>query len=187
MRQLRVLGMAAAAAALTMACATTATTKYDYDRQADFTKYHTYRWVEVQGAEKPNQLMDQAIKSAIDNALQAKGLRRSDDDNSDLAVAYQVSLSQEHQINTYSTGGYGGWGYGPYWGGGMSSTTSTTSTINVGTLVLDMYDPGRKQLVWRGTATKSLESGQDPEKVRANLQAAMDKMLATYPPPAPKA
>lgn len=34
--------------------------------------------------------------------------------------------------------------------GGMASASS--STINIGTLVLDMYDPSTKQLVWAGNA-----------------------------------
>jgi len=186
MRHLRVFGMAALAIGLALACASAPTTRYDYDRTANFSQFHTYRWVDVEGAEKPNQLTDQAIKQAIDNSLSTKGLRRTDGDDADLYVAYQVSIQQEHQINTYSTGGYG-WGgyYGSGWG--MGSQTSTTSTIHVGTLVFDMYDHAKKQLVWRGTASKTLDPSPDPEKTRARLQEAMDKMLETYPPPPPKA
>ena len=42
--------------------------------------------------------------------------------------------------------------FGVRWGG---MGTATSSTINVGTLVLDMYDPATKQLVWAGHATGS--------------------------------
>ena len=37
-------------------------------------------------------------------------------------------------------------------------------TINVGSLVLDMYDPTSKQLVWTGTATKTIEPSSNQEK-----------------------
>jgi hypothetical protein len=151
---------------------------YDYDRAADFTKYKTYRWVEIEGAERPNQLTDNAIKSAIDSNLAAKGLTKAAGDDADLLIAYQVSVSQERQLHAYSYGGYGwgGWGYG------MGDTSITSTTINVGTLVLDVYDPELKRLVWRGQATKSLNPSKDPEKNRKKIQKAMDKLLKNYPP-----
>ena len=40
----------------------------------------------------------------------------------------------------------------------------TSSTIAVGTLVLDMYDPGTKQLVWTGRASKTIDPSSNHEK-----------------------
>ncbi len=59
---------------------------------------------------------------------------------------------------------------------------TTVSTVDVGTLVLDMYDPTQHQLVWRGSATKTLEPSSDPEKNLKNLQKSVDKLLKDYPP-----
>jgi hypothetical protein len=42
--------------------------------------------------------------------------------------------------------------------------TAISSTINVGTTVLDVYNPGTKQLVWTGQATKTVDPGSKPEK-----------------------
>lgn len=151
---------------------------YDFDRSADFSKYKTYRWVEIEGAERPNQLTDGHIKAAIDSELAAKGLSKSSGEDADLLIAYQVSITQERQVNGYSYGGYG-WGG---WGMGYGDTHMTTSTINVGTLVLDVYDPEVKHLVWRGQATKSLNPSKDPEKNRRKIQKAMTKLLKNYPP-----
>jgi hypothetical protein len=61
-------------------------------------------------------------------------------------------------------------------------TTSTTSTINIGMLVLDMYDAPGKQLVWRGKATKTIDANAKPEKRQKNLAKAMEKLLKNYPP-----
>jgi hypothetical protein len=169
-----VLATAGAAAAQTVT--------YDYDRSADFSMYKTYRWVDIEGAERPNQLTDDAIKSAIDSNLASKGLTRTEGDDADLLVAYQVSVTQERQIHSYSYGGYGWGGWGGYGGYGMGDTSISTSTINVGTLVLDVYDPAKKQLVWRGQATKSLNPSKDPDKNRKKIQKAMDKLLKNYPP-----
>jgi len=32
----------------------------------DFSKYHTYRWVAIQGASYPNQILDTQIKNSAD-------------------------------------------------------------------------------------------------------------------------
>ena len=166
---------------LVLAAAGTASAQrvtHDYDRNADFSQYRTYRWVEIEGAERPNQLTDGHIKDAINSELAAKGLTQSSGDDADLLIAYQVSISEERQVHGYSYGGYG-WGG---WGAGYGDTHMTTSTIQVGTLVLDIYDPELKQLVWRGQATKSLNPSKNPDKNRKKIHKAMTKLLKDYPP-----
>jgi uncharacterized protein DUF4136 len=140
----------------------------------DFTKYHTYKWVTIQGASYPNQIVDAEIKSSIDSQLSAKGLTKTDNENADLYIGYQASIDQEKQWNAYGTGG--GWRFG----GGMA--TATSSTISVGTLVLDMYDRANKQLVWSGRATKTLDPKASQEKRQKNLDKAMQKLLKNFPP-----
>jgi polysaccharide deacetylase 2 family uncharacterized protein YibQ len=53
-------------------------------------------------------------------------------------------------------------------------------------LVLDIYDPTSKQLIWTGTATKTLNPSSDQEKNQKNLDKAMAKLLKNYPPPLKK-
>jgi hypothetical protein len=55
--------------------------------------------------------------------------------------------------------------------------TATSSAISVGTLILDMYDPATKQLVWTGRAKKTINPGNSQEKMRKNLDKAMQKLL----------
>jgi hypothetical protein len=148
----------------------------NYVPGTDFSKYKTYKWVEIQGAEKPDQIVDGQIKQAIDTNLATKGLTKATGDTADLFIAYQVAVQQERQWNAYNTGGYG------YRYGGMGTATATSSTINVGTLVLDMYDSAARELVWKGTATKTLNPSKDPAKNQQKLQKAMDKLLKDFPP-----
>jgi hypothetical protein len=63
---------------------------------------------------------------------------------------------------------------------GMGSWTS--STISVGTLVLDMYDPGTKQFVWTGSASKTIDPSSNHEKHMKNLDKALAKLLKNYLP-----
>jgi hypothetical protein len=140
----------------------------------DFSKFHTYKWVPIEGASHPNQIVDQEIKQSIDSQLAAKGLTKTDGDKADLFVGYQVAVDQEKQWNAYGMGGFR-WG-----GGGMA--TATQSTISVGSLVVDMYDPSTKQLVWTGTATKSIDPSSKQSKNEERLNKAMAKLLKNFPP-----
>jgi hypothetical protein len=147
---------------------------YNFMPGTNFSQFHTYKWVTIQGAQYPNQILDAQIKDAINSQLQSKGLTLTDGDKADLYVGYQTSLDQQRQWNAYGMGG--GWRFG----GGMG--TATSSTINVGTLVLDMYDPSTKTLVWTGRATKTLDPSSNQQKNQKNLDRAMQKLLKNYPP-----
>jgi Domain of unknown function (DUF4136) len=146
--------------------------KYNSMPGTDFTKYHTYKWVSIEGGSHPNQIMDAEIKDAVDAQLAKKGMTKTTDEKADLLVGYQIAVDKEKQWNAYGMGG-------PRFGG-MGSATQ--STINIGSLVLDMYDPGTKQLVWTGTATKTIDPSSNEEKNQKNLNNAMAKLLKNYPP-----
>ena len=164
---------------LTSVAALAQDVSYNYARGTDFTKFMTYKWVNIPGAEAPNQLLDQQIKQSIDSQLAAKGFVKTDADTADLYVGYQISISQQQQWNAYGTGGMG-WRMG----GGMA--TATSSTIQIGTLGFDVYDQAGKQLIWRGSATKTLNPPKDPEKRQRNLDNAVAKLLKDFPPPVKK-
>ena len=156
--------------------------RYNFLQGTDFSKYKTYKWVQIPNVQYPNSIIDDQIKRAIDAQLAQKGLTKNED-NPDLYVTYQVAVNQEKQWNAYSTGG-DAWGWGGWRGwGGMSTTTTTSTTINIGTLNCDLYDVSTKKQVWRGEATKTLGSGKDPAKVEKNLNKAMAKLFKKYPPP----
>jgi Domain of unknown function (DUF4136) len=146
--------------------------KYNFMPGTDFSKYHTYKWVAIEGGAHPNQIVDQEIKQAADQQFSARGMTKVDGDKADLFVGYQIAVDQEKQWNAYGMGGR--------WGGGMA--TATQSTINVGSFVLDMYDPTSKQLVWTGTATKAIDPSGNQEKNMQRLDKAMAKLMKNYPP-----
>jgi hypothetical protein len=159
--------------------------RYDFDKDKDFSRYKTYKWVPIKGADQPDELTARSIMSAIDAELATKGLTKTEGDTADLYVGFQTAIGQEKEFTSYNTGwGYGGgWG-GGWYGGGMSSTTTygSTSTVYVGQLDVSMYDPAQKQLVWRGVASKTLDPKAKPEKKQKNITKAVAKLLKNYPP-----
>jgi len=165
--------------------------KYNYDRSEDFSRFRTYKWVQIKDATRVNQLREGQVMAAIDAELATKGLTKTTGDNADLLVGYQAAIGQEKQFNSYTTGMGPGWGYGAGWGRGYggfesSTTTGSTSTIHIGALGLDFYDAAKQSLIWRGEATKTLDDRAKPDKQEKNLNKAVKKLLKNYPPPIKK-
>src|SRR6478736_5006703 len=163
------------------ACAYGQDVHYNYDRSANFAAYETYQWVGIPGGAVPDQLIDQAIKRAAEEQLAQKGLTKVES-NADLYIGYQFVLNLEKSISLRDTGGGPGWGLDPW--GGSRNVQGHTSTIPVGILLMDLYDVGRKQLVWRGDAIKTINLQTDPDKNYKNLQKVMTKLFKNYPPKA---
>jgi hypothetical protein len=158
---------------------------YNFDKTTDFSKFKTYVWGKTKGLEEIDPISAKTLEAAIDAQLATKGLTKSTNGQADMLVTYQFAIGQERQVTSYDSG----WGYGPGWGGrygyggyGGGMTTATTSTINIGQLVLDLYDVSSKSLAWRGTASKTLNPQAKPEKREKNINKAVEKLLKKYPP-----
>ena len=167
--------------------------RYNFDKNTDFSKFKTYKWVAIKDAQKVSDLVDKQIRDSIEAQLTQKGLSKVDSDNADLFMGYQTAIGTEKQFTSFSSGMGPGWGPGGGWygggwygGGGMSTTTGSTSTIYIGQLVLDMYDSSNKDLVWRGSVSKTIDPKAKPDKQEKNLNKAMAKLLKNYPPPVKK-
>ena len=63
----------------------------------------------------------------------------------------------------------------------LGHTRVTSSTIEVGKLVIGMFDPASKQLVWRGSGPKRFDIKKDPDKNYRNLEKAIAKLFRNYP------
>ena len=145
---------------------------YNYMPGTDFSKYHTYKWVDIPSNVHPNQIVAQEIRDAVNNVLAAKGFTLTAD-KADLNVGYQCSVDQEREWSAWGMGG------GLRWGG-MGSAES--STITNGMLAVDFYDPTSKQLVWRGTAAQTLNPSGNQQKDMEKLNKAVAKLLKHFPP-----
>jgi hypothetical protein len=171
----RIGWLASLAVAAAVAACSSITTNADYNPATDFSKYKTWAWHETESVK--DSIWRDRIKTAVTDELRTKGLTPSES-NPDLWVVAHTRLDEQTQINTYNSG----WGYGWGWGYGAGMTTSTVSQIPVGTLIVDLVDTNQKQLVWRGTATKTLSPDASPETKQKNLQEAVAKMFANFPP-----
>jgi hypothetical protein len=177
-RALAQVGLVTIFALCAVASAAAQNVAYNAMPGTDFSKFKSYKWVTVEGAQHPDQIVEQQIKTALDTQFAMKGLKKTEGDPADLFVAYQVAVNQEREWNAYGTG------MGFRMGGGMG--TATSSTINIGTLGVDIYDSTGKQLVWRGSATKTIDERANPQKRQDNINKAVTKLLKNFPPPVKK-
>ena len=151
-------------------------TSFDFDKTADFSKYKTYALKD--GTKVGDPLVDNRIVAAIEAELAAKGLTKKDD-GADIAVVYHVAFDKQQDITTYSSG-YGGYGY--RWGGGWGTTDVRVNQILVGTLIIDVADAVKKDVVWRGMGVKEVDPQAKAEKREKNINAAVKKIMQNYPP-----
>jgi len=137
----------------------------------NFSAFHTYQWANC-GNAHPNGILDSEIKRDINNVLTQKGFTMvAPETQSDLLVCYQTAVQQQQQWNAFGMGRFGGMGQ------------ATSSTINNGTLVFDVYTMAAKQQVWQGRATKTISPSGNEQKNLKNMQNGINKLLKNFPPP----
>ena len=162
----------------------------NYMPGTDFSKFHTYAWVnDVQGVPAvgghPDQILDAQVKEAIDAQMVAKGFAKVEDrSEADLLLGYQLAIDQEKQINGFGDswggpGGLGGWGP---WGNSFGTFSASTSSNYIGTFVVGMYDPAVKKLVWIGAAQHAIEPSKKQEKNQQRINKGAQKLLKDFPP-----
>ncbi len=162
----------------------------DFDETADFSQYKTFAFRESpEDLRDTNQLghtrVQNAIKRQLETAPSPGELVQQDPD---LWVTYHTAEKEELRVDHdslgygYGSGWYGsGWRRGGYYGGygGYGGSYSTTvSTYTKGTLVIDIWDAKKEQMVWRGMATATVS--ENPDKQEKTLEKALDKMSKQY-------
>ncbi|OGX11255.1 MAG: hypothetical protein A2351_07475 [Omnitrophica bacterium RIFOXYB12_FULL_50_7] len=166
----------------------------DFDCKADFSKLKTFSWVpdmkqESQDPRIANVVTDAKIRSVVEKVLATKGYQKSDVGQSDFLVAYQAAI--EKKIDTRMTRfpyetpstrdiASGNFAQDLTWAYGGSQTF--LSQYEEGTLILDIVDPQKKKLMWRGTAKATLSEGRDSAKKEARLNEGVQKIFETFPP-----
>ena len=70
------------------------------------------------------------------------------------------------------------------WGGGWGTTDVRVNEILVGTLVIDVADATKKEMVWRGMGVREVDVQAKAEKRDKNINNAVKKILKDFPPKA---
>jgi hypothetical protein len=151
----------------------------DFDKTAGFSSYKTYAFTDEAKNIGLDDLNKTRLLNAISTELAAKGFTKKDE-NPDLLIDILIKAEQKQTATATNTGGYG---YGRYgWGGGYSTTTINYDTYVDGTLFINMIDASKKQLVWQGRGTRTLEPDASMQTREKNINYAVKQIFTHYPP-----
>ena len=147
----------------------------DYDKEVNFDRYKTYAFFKpgIDQAEI-SDLDKKRILRAIDFELSKKKMTKSE--NPDLLVSIFTKTKEE--VNIYQNNFGYGYGWSPYYWGGVGRTSSYTTTK--GTLFIDLIDADRNELVWQGLGTGVLS--QDMEKKEEKIKKIVEEIINEFPP-----
>ncbi len=147
--------------------------KTDYDREVDFAKYKTYKWMPASQKKSrnvvpKNSLLDRRIRRAVERELSARGYELAKSGKTDAVLAYHVGVQRKVDVSTV---GYGYWRW--------PRRRIRTHHYREGTLLIDIVDPELKQLVWRGAAIGVIGNMEASEK---KINEVVLKIFEKYPP-----
>jgi Domain of unknown function (DUF4136) len=152
--------------------------KVDFDKDANFAALKTFS-AKI-GTSWNNPISEKRVLAEIEQTLVEKGWAKADAATADAVVVLHGATEKQKSLNTFYSGGYGGYGWRGMGMGGMGTATTTTSEYLVGTLVVDIFDAKTKQLLYRGIAQDELSD--KPEKNQKKLAKASDKLFKDFPP-----
>jgi hypothetical protein len=142
----------------------------EFDESADFAHYKTFHIVEGQlnakAAALNSDLTRRKIENEIRKRLTEKGLMEVES-KPDLNVRFTLGQARRTEVEAYPAG----------WRG--LGTRRVRVAYTQGTLVINLRDTNRKELVWRAIA---VEEKNDPMQISQHLDDMVRKSIDKYPP-----
>jgi hypothetical protein len=166
--------LAAMVAAAALACSTALKTDVGWDRNADFSRYKTWSWKD-DGSIR-DAVWNRRVQSVLEDELARHGLTRSEQ-SPDLWVAVHWHLSTETRMVSYSPS----WGYA--WGYWAGPAMTEVYDVPAGSMLIDLVDVGRKEIVWRSSASAEIRANRENAEREQRLREILAQLFAGYPPP----
>lgn len=184
MRSKRLLFLLTAAVFTLLACAAPQPQiRSNVDQSVDFSKYRTYNIMESAGrsADGYETLVGRAIRAAVEQEMQLRGYEKSADP--DLLVNFSVTVQKVQKVSQVPTAGppapyYYRGGYYRTWP--AYSYETWVREYDEGTLLIDLVDAERQQLVWEAAGTGRLKKDLT-EDIDARARAAVAALFQRYP------
>jgi uncharacterized protein YceK len=158
----------------------------DHAEGTEFSRFRTFQYRDSDNSVAASSpLAHRRIVNAIKQGMTASGLAEVEADP-DVFVTYYGSTDQQtHFHTTYS--GVDTWSGSSRSrhrvGFGSASSTTRPTTVTQGTLVIDVWDASRNEMIWRGVATSALSS--NPERNTRTIHRAVERAFRDFPPRTP--
>jgi hypothetical protein len=142
----------------------------EFDASADFSRYKTFAIQEGQLNAKAPALNSELTRKKIDNEIRKRLIEKGLVEVSakpDLNVRFTLGAARRSEVEAYPAG----------WRG--LGTRRVRVAYTEGTLVINLRDTSKRELVWRGIA---VEDKSDPAKISEHLDDMVKKAIEKYPP-----
>ncbi len=181
----RVFRSMAVLAALTLAGCSSVRVSADFDPAANLHSYKTFAWLpgpqkETGNERIDNPLLDKRIRDGVTRQLQLQGYVEADASAADMLVGYHISLDRKLDVTTVNN--HYGYGYRGAGGSPIASSHTVVHEYETGTLIIDLVDRRKNQLVWRGSGESRLTKRPTPEETDKKVATVVAAILAKFPP-----
>jgi hypothetical protein len=192
--------LAVAAAAILSACASGIQVRTALSPDASLRGLHTFRVLptpkpKIAGAVSStndpmlvNSISNRALRADLAREFAGLGYVATDS-NPDFCVAYYASTKQQLDVSYWDYGyswqprWWSGWGrrwgrgWGPDWG---MQTAPIVTKYTEGTLIVDVFDPKTKDLLWRGQGIAPVSANEQvyEQDLKKAVEAVVDKFPA---------
>jgi hypothetical protein len=147
-----------------------------HDESADFSGYRTFAWTPFQ-TPASNPAVHIRLTEAIERELAVHGLQKAENaTTADLFVQYEARLEKKVRGTPTRSD--------DYWQPSNTRFIVNFDRVEVGTLVIQLWDGKRKDVVWSAKGIAIM--GREDQRAR-QADDAVKQMLAGFPPKAAEA
>ena len=163
-------------------CASGPTIRSNTDQSVDFTRFQTFSFMQPLSTDREGyqSFISRDLMAAAERELVELGLKRTDT-GPDLLVNFSANLDQRLRVTQTPQSSMGAFGSHRR---GFYSTWPTYRTdiqqYTKGTLVVDVIDASRMQLVWEGVAAQRITQSR-ANSIGPVIDQAMREMFARFP------
>lgn len=160
----------------------------DFDKKIDFKKYKTFRFepgkiIRRLGLKDTSTtFLNRYVDEAVTQSLLAKGLSVSQH-NPDLVITYLAGAREKQEVQNYMSNpgfyayaGFYGYGMGGWWGPRWNNFW--VRNYEEGTVIIDIYDAHKAELIWRAYAISSINNFNEKKFVEKQIK----KTFKHFPP-----
>jgi hypothetical protein len=166
------------------ACVSSPQIRVNTDKNADFSAYTSYGFIEPLGTDKAGYttLVTKYLRDAVSNELEKRGYVFSSDP--DLLVNFFARLENRIHITSAPTpiyyGGYYDYRHGVYDAYPRYMYRPYSYSYKEGTVNVDLIDAKKKQMVWEGVAVNEVDA-EDLDSPEQALRKVIAAIFMRYP------
>lgn len=163
----------------------------DYNQDADFSQYTSFQLSRPSELEPGdpilNKLNQKRVRAAVTRQMEMRGYQQMED--ADLSVNIYVKITPKKELVSIARGPfypytgyyifYGTWRTYDFWGPGWTTFQANVMEYQEGTLIVDIVDNEKDQLVWQGVAIGSVDDLNENQEVK--IEEAVRKIFDKYP------